>query len=1598
MMRNGKGHFLAAALVLLVTGLAWADLQTIPLGGTESKVTLIDQTRDAMLFRVEIAEIAAMDVETEEGMFSRLLIPGFHSSQIVGSPELPMMNRLVEVPFGATTRIEILSTQSRTLSLADFGVNHPLMPAQPSMPKSADPETWPFIYNRDAYLTDRVGQELVRVDRQGRLRAVDIGRVEVSPVEYLPRSGEIVVSETIEFRVVFEGADHAAGADLKARTYSPFFEPVYSKLGGYDAFQHDTHPDVVGDVATYVIITPAEFEGLMQDFITWKTQRGFVVVTGVIGTPEVGTTAASIQSYIHGLYDNATPELPAPSFVLFVGDVAQCPTFFMSGDATDRPYCDVEGDLVPDIYYGRFSATNPSQLQAMLDKTLMYDQFTMPDPSYLEEVVMIAGVDAGYAPTHGNGQINYGTEHYFNAAHGILSHTYLYPASDAPTAPAEIVQHVSNGVSFINYTAHGSQTSWSDPAFTQSNINSLANAGEYCLAIGNCCLTSSFEVAECFAETFLRAANKGAVGYIGGSNSTYWNEDYWWGVGYHPASQIDGTAWPVESTGMGVYDGLFHEYGEPMENWYITNDAIVFCGNLAVMEAGSSLITYYWNIYNLMGDPSISTFLGVPEANPVVHQATLFTTTPSFTIEAVPNSYVGLSQNGVLYGAGTVDGTGSLDLTVLDLLNPGTAKLVVMAQDKEPYIVDLPVIVPATIIINPTVIDANVKTDVEVTVLEADGVTPKPGIAVWADGLGYTTMPKLTNAAGICTLTVDYPYGPTLDIVGKDPAETWNLFRESITVNAAALPTPDLWVTTGVGLADTFALNLPGMLNMTSGEPSAVLWAILPDGTEQSTILPSMSITPDELGVITGIIAASGYDLYGEDFPIIEAYGTLTGHVDANGSPAVGAVVRGYNTDENLVFQATTNASGDYDVGDDILVADYTIRVDFFGYLPYETPFFVNYGANVHDIFLVPAPAGVLTGTVTDTLGAPLYATVKVYRSDTMALYAQTMTDSTDGSYTTSSLPYFDYQVNIKSWHHKSVTIDITIDQPVVEKHFMLEPTSGDLLIIDDGAKFAYNAAKLDPKTGMVIEPGYAPADGKSAAELASDLQDVGYETTTETVGTTDPLTWMNYDLLIIASGDNTAPVADATFRANVEAFVAAGGHLLVEGGEVGYDAASYPGYPTFAANVLHSTDWNHDQSGNVTVADGSHYVMSVPNTILGPLTMTYAGYGDQDAMVATGDGVRIGSWTTYPTDASIIVYDPNPAPQGGQIVFFAWNYAAMDCAEQLPLLENAVEWLLTPEYGNCSISGDATLQDQSDHSGILVRAIPGGGSVITGPSGEYSFTGLFAGPYQIVASKDGWATVATDVTLSDGENATGIDLQLTPVGLTETCRQPNLAIPDNNPAGVSDVMTVNTGGATVSGVEVFVNITHTYIGDLIVRLTSPGGTTVVLHNRSGSSADNIYGWYPGTLTPAGDLADFIGDPCDGSWTLFVSDNASIDVGVLNAWCVRLTHNIVVSTDVADAESGAPKVLALKGNVPNPFNPTTTIHFDLPVRTDVRLSVYEISGRRVTTLASGSMDAGSHQVVWMGRDDEGRPVSSGVYFYRLEAGEKTLTKKMVLLK
>lgn len=146
------------------------------------------------------------------------------------------------------------------------------------------------------------------------------------------------------------------------------------------------------------------------------------------------------------------------------------------------------------------------------------------------------------------------------------------------------------------------------------------------------------------------------------------------------------------------------------------------------------------------------------------------------------------------------------------------------------------------------------------------------------------------------------------------------------------------------------------------------------------------------------------------------------------------------------------------------------------------------------------------------------------------------------------------------------------------------------------------------------------------------------------------------------------------------------------------------------------------------------------------------------------------------------------------------------------------------------------------------------------------------------------WGDYSFTVTGTSGEleKSQTVGLNVYPQGLTEFTYSNDDAvdIPDNDPAGISSVINV-ADPITLFGTSAYVNISHTWIGDLIVTLTSPAGTTATLHNQAGGSADNIDQSFS---TDA-----FNGEIATGDWTLHVEDTVAADTGTLNNWSVTFT-------------------------------------------------------------------------------------------------------------
>ena len=159
------------------------------------------------------------------------------------------------------------------------------------------------------------------------------------------------------------------------------------------------------------------------------------------------------------------------------------------------------------------------------------------------------------------------------------------------------------------------------------------------------------------------------------------------------------------------------------------------------------------------------------------------------------------------------------------------------------------------------------------------------------------------------------------------------------------------------------------------------------------------------------------------------------------------------------------------------------------------------------------------------------------------------------------------------------------------------------------------------------------------------------------------------------------------------------------------------------------------------------------------------------------------------------------------------------------------------------------------------------------------------------------WGDYEFTVTGTSGEltKTQTLGLYVNPQGLTDFTYEKTVGedIPDNDAGGLSSVIAI-TDDITIFGSSTYVNITHTWIGDLVVSLTSPAGTTATLHNQAGGSADNIDQSFASGA--------FNGETAAGDWTLTVSDNAAIDTGSLNNWAMTFTGlgEVGPSAPVAD--------------------------------------------------------------------------------------------------
>ncbi|MBU1355406.1 MAG: T9SS type A sorting domain-containing protein [Candidatus Edwardsbacteria bacterium] len=661
-----------AVLVLAMSATAAFPGQWIPLAANSNPgrtVGLSSAGFDAIVLDVTLPGLDVSEGKTKDGAYILLSVPDQGYNTELGHPKLPVVSEWVEIPQGARVEASLEVIASESFNLKDKGFDKKIMPVQLPVPKMPGAEEKvPFSIDQSVYSSNEFyGKAKVTLSEPVQMRGHRAVLVSFWPVAYNPVTGDIKAITKAKISLKLSGSDIAGTRKMSAKYRSAAYDsPLSSTLinfGTYESFAKAVPALPINQL----IIVGDEYYDALAPLADWDTRKGYRTL--VTRTSEIpgGADTSHIRQYIKSQYDGENP----PDFVLLVGDVDVVPTYYTNTvpnyPVTDLYYSTMAGtDFVPDLYVSRISVADTIQLHNYIAKYLDYQQGSWTsDHSWMQKAFFTASADY-YTVTEA-------TDNYCIArsrAHGMVCDS-AYQRLGGSTV--DITDAFNNGTTIMTYTGHGWYDSWGGPGFTPSNINSLTNSNKYSFVTSFSCLTGAFasgSYPECFGETWIRAANKGAVAFWGSSVLSYWDEDDILQRRMYDAFLDSGYTWIGGLTFKAKLD--FGRY----YNW----------------ASGPSVsVKIYFEQYNILGSGAIDLYTKQPLTMTVSHPATVPLGPATVNVNvaagtAVQNALVCLTykSNGEILATGYTDASGNVSLdivtTILDSIG-----LVVTAHNCAPY-------------------------------------------------------------------------------------------------------------------------------------------------------------------------------------------------------------------------------------------------------------------------------------------------------------------------------------------------------------------------------------------------------------------------------------------------------------------------------------------------------------------------------------------------------------------------------------------------------------------------------------------------------------------------------------------------------------------------------------------------------------------------------------------------------------------------------------------------------------------------------------------------------------------------------------------------
>jgi uncharacterized repeat protein (TIGR01451 family) len=638
---------LFAGQVVLDEGSNLFEHRTLSNGHTEISFTLDS-------YNVE-------EVTKSGTIYKRFSYPNEGDIAIPGMPDFPTITRMYAIPNEGNVRLELSNIQEEV-------IRDVIVFPRGELQIDGEPVNTDFIMDTDYYTNgDVFPEKKILLGEPAIFRDYRVVTVTVNPFSFDPQKNELRIVRSADLELICSGTD---GTNVKTATHkkSRFFAPMYESA--IENFADVQQRDEEFQQPCYLFIFPDDGSVATNlGYLTgWKQRKGFEVHTA--STAEAGNNASEVQAYIQDAYD--TWENP-PEFICLVGDASgslAVPPAISGYGGTDHPYTQLDGtDILGDAIVGRISFSTLTEFQIILNKILQYEM-----TPYMEETDWYNHVSLVGDPSS-SGQSTIFTNLSIKETMQQHSDDFVFSEMYTGGFSTFMNNNIDEGVGYFNYRGYIGMSGW-NPGNSYNNGPMMPNAVIITCSTGN--FADGTSTTEAFVRQGTTTVPKGAVTAIGTATSsthTMFNN----------------------CVNLGVFHGIF-------------NDGVYNMGGALVRGKLNLYNTYnassttqtenfsYWN--NLMGDPGMEVWTGIPEYMIVEHDNDVSAGSNYFNINVsdsignpLPGAWVtmlGVEDDNV-FATGYTNEAGELTLE-LDPEYGDNSYLTVTAHNFVPYLGEFSVV------------------------------------------------------------------------------------------------------------------------------------------------------------------------------------------------------------------------------------------------------------------------------------------------------------------------------------------------------------------------------------------------------------------------------------------------------------------------------------------------------------------------------------------------------------------------------------------------------------------------------------------------------------------------------------------------------------------------------------------------------------------------------------------------------------------------------------------------------------------------------------------------------------------------------------------